>query len=85
MRIELLSAAEKDFADLSREIQERVTKKLDHYRQAPNPLAFAKRLRDDPEGTHRFEVAGDWRAKFNIENGMIRITRIRHRSDAYRR
>lgn len=85
MRIELLPSAEKDFSDLSPDIQERVTKKLDHYRSVSNPLVFAKRLRDDPEGTYRFEVAGDWRAKFDIASGVILIIRILHRSKAYPR
>lgn len=84
MRIDLSSSAEKDFADLAHDIQERVAKKLDHYRQVPDPLVFAKRLHNDPEGTHRFEI-GDWRAKFIVEPYRIWITRILHRSVAYRR
>ena len=59
--------------------------KLDHYRQTPDPLKFTKRIHDDPEGTHRFEI-GDWRAKFFIKDrGTLVITRILHRSVAYRR
>jgi len=77
--------AKNDLEGLSREIRERAMKKLHEYEQAPNPLAFAKRLHNDSEGTHRFEVAGDWRAKFRVEGDLIWITRIRHRSKAYRR
>ena len=78
-------AARKDLDNLSPDIRKRVLDKLEHYRQTPDPLVFAKRLHDDPEGTHRFEVSGDWRAKFEVEGNLLIIKRVRHRSSAYRR
>ena len=75
--------ARHDQKRLSPEIGERVVDKLNHYRNAPDPLVFAKRLHNDPNGTHRFQI-GDWRAKFFVDKNTIVITRIRHRSNAYR-
>jgi len=45
--------AQKDKDNLSPDIKKRIINKLEYYRQAPNPLLFAKRLHDDPEGTHK--------------------------------
>lgn len=85
MRFTYSKRAQDDLENLSREVRVRIIKKLRQYEQAPNPLAFAKRLHNDPEGTYRFEVAGDWRAKFILVKGkLVWITRIQHRSDAYR-
>lgn len=82
MRFVYSDRAQKDLANLSREVRERILGKLKHYSQTPDPLAFAKRLHDDPDGTHRFQI-NDWRAKFIIESNSIWITRIRHRSKSY--
>lgn len=82
MRFFYSDRAQKDLAGFSREVRERIFEKLTHYSQSPNPLAFAKRLHDDPDGTHRFQI-NDWRAKFIVESNSIWITRIRHRSKAY--
>lgn len=82
-RVFFSQKAQKDRERLSHEVDTRVVEKLEYYRHAPDPLAFAKRLHDDPEGTHRFQIS-DWRAKFVIKNHTIVITRILHRSEAYR-
>lgn len=82
MRFIYSGRAQKDLAGFSREVRERILEKLKQYSQTPNPLAFAKRLHDDSEGTHRFQI-NDWRAKFIIESNSILITRVRHRSKAY--
>ena len=82
MRLGYSYQAQKDLEGFSREVRARILEKLNHYAQARDPLAFAKRLHDDPEGTHRFEI-GDWRAKFVLKTNLIWITRVRHRSKAY--
>jgi len=83
MRVFYTSAAKNDLLGLSREICERIQDRVDHYAQTPNPLTFAKRLHNDSEATHRFEV-GDWRVKFDVKSVLLIIKRVRHRSNAYR-
>ena len=83
MQLLFSHAAQQDRKYLSPDVEKRIIEKLDQYRRAPNPFAFAKRLHDDPEGTHRFQI-GDWRTKFFVKKDVIVITRIRHRSNAYR-
>lgn len=48
-----------------------------------NPFKAAKRLSADLEGTFRFRI-GDWRVKFISDGNTLLVTRILHRSEAYR-
>jgi len=82
MRILLSPVAQKDLAGLDKQIAKRVVDKLGEYEKRPDPMEFAKRLHEDPEGTYRFRI-GEWRAKCIVEKDII-VTRIRHRSEAYR-
>ena len=75
--------AEKEFLKLPKDVQHRIIKKVESYLNAPNPLAFAKRLRGDPLASYRFQI-GDYRVAFDWENNSILITRAGHRREIYR-
>lgn len=76
--------AENDLKKLSPEVSKLIRKKLKAYLSSPNPLAFAKRLTDDPLADFRFRVR-KWRVKFILKNRTIYITEVKLRPDAYRR
>jgi mRNA-degrading endonuclease RelE of RelBE toxin-antitoxin system len=82
-RILLSRGARRDLERITPRAKDRILKKLTELERLPDPVAAAKRLRNDPEGTFRLRI-GDWRAKFVVVADSIVITRIRHRSEAYR-
>ncbi len=75
--------AEREFLKLPKDVQRRIIKKLEFYLNAPNPLAFAKRLTGDPLASYRFQI-GDYRTVFDWEGNSILITRVGHRREIYR-
>jgi len=74
--------ARDDFEGLSRDIQERIARKMRFYAYQENPMRFAERLTDAREGDFRFRI-GDWRVVFDVSGSKISILRIKHRSKAY--
>lgn len=74
--------AERDLEKLSPEVRERILEKMRFFISTPNPLKFAKRLTDDPEGDFVFKI-GDWRIKFTVSKDTVVVFRIKHRSRAY--
>ena len=80
--VEFTPSGAKDLKKLSKELQQRVLKKIQFFATQENPLAFSKPLVNLPPITHRFRV-GDYRVAFYIENKTIYIDRIRHRSEVY--
>lgn len=72
----------KDLKKLPKDLQKRVIKKIQFFAQQENPLVFSKPLVNLPPVTHRFRV-GDYRVAFYIENNLMCIDRIRHRSEVY--
>ena len=75
--------AERDFRQLSPEIQKRIIEKLNFFLAAKNPLAFSTRLSDTKIGGWRFRV-GDWRMVIDVQDETIIILRIGHRREIYR-
>ena len=80
--VEFTPSGAKDLKKLSKELQQRVLKKIQFFAQQENPLSFSKPLVNLPPITHRFRV-GDYRVAFYIEKNTIYIDRIRHRSEVY--
>ena len=68
--------------------QKRITKKLQEYSRLPNPLVYAKPMKEQYNGYYRFRVS-NYRAIFDYtETGelvIIEIIRIGHRKDIYRK
>ncbi|MCI0341287.1 MAG: type II toxin-antitoxin system RelE/ParE family toxin [Planctomycetales bacterium] len=75
-------SARKDLAGLDPDLQARVVQHLEPLAENPRPQGV-KKLRG-PEGEYRIRV-GDYRVIFQIEDRakIVRVTAIRHRSDAY--
>lgn len=80
--VEFTPSGAKDLKKLSKELQERVLKKIQFFAQQESPLVFSKPLVNLPPVTHRFRV-GDYRVAFYVENNTLYIDRIRHRSEVY--
>lgn len=72
----------KDLEKLSKEIQQRVVKKLEFFAQQEDPIQFSKSLVNLPPATHRFRV-GDYRIAFYIQENTIYVDRIGHRREVY--
>lgn len=75
---------ESELADLPKDIQQRIQKKLRWYASQKNPLAFAKPLADLPPATHRYRI-GKYRVSFYIESNIIFVERVAIRGAAYKR
>lgn len=73
---------QKDLEKLSKEIQQRIIKKLKFFSEQENPIAFSKPLVNLPPSTHRFRV-GDYRIAFYVDQNSIYIERIGHRKEVY--
>ena len=75
--------AERMFAKLSKNTQQQIIEKLEHYLAAPKPLDFARKIAGDSSPSYRFYI-GDYRVIFDWETNRILITKVGHRKDVYR-
>ncbi len=75
-------SAEKQFAKLDQQTQSLISKKLDFFASAPDPLAFAKRLTNMDLGRYRFRI-GDYRLIFDVIGETIVVLAIGHRREIY--
>ncbi len=82
-KYEFTEAALKSLQKLPREIQIRLTKKLDYFISFDNPLIFADHLINHEIGNYRFRV-GDYRVVFDIEDEILVILALGHRRDIYK-
>jgi len=82
-RVIVLRSAEKDLKRLSSEIRARVANALRSLAENPRPPGSRKLAGTD--GDWRIRV-GDYRIVYEIadEIRIVRINRVRHRSDVYR-
>jgi mRNA interferase RelE/StbE len=72
----------KQLAKLPFKIQTRIFSKLDFFCQK-EPLYYADKLTDNEIGEFRFRI-GNYRVVFDLEDKMIIILKIGHRSEIYR-
>jgi mRNA interferase RelE/StbE len=81
--VEFASSAAKEFRSLPLEIKQRVASSIDELQQNPRPVGIRK-LRGH-ESLFRAKI-GSYRVIYEIDDQkkLIRITRIRHRQEAYR-
>ena len=82
-RIEFTNSAAKEFRGLSAEIKRRMAPVIDGLVSEPRPVGVRKLA--GHERLYRVRV-GQYRIIYELddEQTLIRITRIRHRRDAYR-
>ncbi len=60
-----------------------IIKKLDFYLSQKDPFKFAEKIRDNKAGDYRFRI-GNYRAIFDIEDGIIIINLIDRRDKIYK-
>jgi mRNA interferase RelE/StbE len=84
MRVEYSSDAANDIAALDRKTAKRIMDKIDWFASQPDPLYFAKQLKD-PRKLYRFRI-GDYRAIFTIRGQAIvlLVLAVKNRKEAYR-
>ncbi|MEK7673032.1 MAG: type II toxin-antitoxin system RelE/ParE family toxin [Patescibacteria group bacterium] len=80
------SKARKDLKNLDLKITKRIIKKIKEYQETPDPLSFAKHLKNSILGSYRFRI-GDYRAIFDVDRDgnitILLILKIAHRKDIY--
>jgi mRNA interferase RelE/StbE len=78
------SRAKKDIQSLNVITQKRIAKKIKYFLDQSDPLLYAKKLVDSSGGDYRFRI-GNYRAIFDIEDNKIKLLRVQHRKDIYKR
>lgn len=83
MRLEVTEPAQKDLAGLDRNTQRRIKTALDRLLSYPQAVDL-KKLKGSSD-MWRLRV-GDWRVilRFDREQGVLYVLRIKHRREAYR-
>ncbi len=83
-RLKIESRAKKDLQSLDDVTKRRIIKKLKFFLAQDNPLAFAKKLVDLEDGDYRWRI-GHYRAVFDVRSKTIKLLRVQHRRDVYRK
>ncbi len=83
MKIIFSKNAFRGLSRLEKNIQKRISEKLDFYIAQDNPLDFAERLTDQQFGDWRFRI-GEHRILFDVEKEKILILKVGHRKDIYK-
>lgn len=83
MRILLARSASKDIKKCSPQLRQRIQTKLEFYAEQPDPLQFAKSLKQPADAEYRFRV-GNYRVLFDVDGDTIVILRVQHRREVYR-
>jgi mRNA interferase RelE/StbE len=83
MKVEFSKSAFRQFSKLPKEIQKRISNKIDFYINQKNPIIFAEMLTDSDLGDFRFRI-GDYRIIFDFYKDTIYVLKIGHRKDIYR-
>ncbi|HVV25468.1 MAG TPA: type II toxin-antitoxin system RelE/ParE family toxin [Candidatus Saccharimonadales bacterium] len=83
-RLKIEGRAKKDLQALDTVTQRRIAKKLKFFLDQPDPLEHAKKLVDAAAGTYRWRI-GPYRIIFDAEGKTIRLLRVQHRREVYRR
>ncbi len=82
--LKIESRARKDLQSFDITTQKRIAKKLKYFIEQSDPLQFAKKLIDSSGGDYRWRV-GHYRVVFDVNNREIRVLRVQHRKDVYRK
>lgn len=76
-------SVEKHLSKLNPKIRTIIIKKLEFYLSQENPLDFAEKIHDNKAGEYRFRI-GDYRAAFDLAEGVIVINIIDRRDKIYK-
>jgi mRNA interferase RelE/StbE len=80
----LTGKADRQLRKLPLSLQKDIVAKLDFYIQSGHPLSLAKRLTNYELGEYRFRINKDYRVVFDVEDDLLLITEIGHRSKMYK-
>ena len=82
-RVALTTSAERELKKLSRQIIERIVRRLEHLSSDPRPPGSKKLTGGDAEWRIRI---GDYRAVYLIDdaNKKVEVTRVAHRGTVYK-
>lgn len=82
--LKIESRAAKDLKSLNVRTQKRIVKKLKFYLNSDDPLAYAKKLSNKADANYRWRI-GNYRAVFDIKKDTIKLLRVQHRREIYRK
>ena len=84
-RIELSNRAARDLDRLSRDVQERMIRRLDQLAEAPHDAHLSAQLTN--QGRLRKSRVGGWRIIFTLDDGdrVLQVVTIERRGQVYRR
>ena len=83
-RLEIESRAQKDIKALDVVAQRRIAKRLKFFVSQYDPLTYAKKLTDPIGGDYRWRV-GPYRLIFDVQGKTIKLLRVQHRREVYRK
>lgn len=82
MKLVYSYSAGDDSDRLDPQIALRVLDKLEWFANSPNPLFFAKPLKDMSPATHRFRV-GNYRILVAVKEDELWVLAVKHRKEVY--
>lgn len=82
-RLIFSASAKKDIDKLDTVTKQRMAKKLQHFMDQEDPLAFARQLVHSDVGSYRFRV-GHYRIVFDVHGSDLEVLSVKHRKDVYR-
>ncbi len=83
-RLKIESRAQKDLQILDNITKKRIAKKLKYFIEQEDPVLFAKKLVNSKDGDYRWRI-GNYRLVFDVDKNSIKLLRIQHRKDVYRK
>ncbi len=83
MNIIFSHSALRQLSSLEKEIQKRISKKLDFFISQKDPLIFAEKIKNPHLGEWRFRI-GEYRVICDVEKDNIVVLKVGHRRDVYK-
>ncbi len=83
-KISFAKSATKDLQKLDRNIQLRITRKIEYFQSQPNPIEYATTIKNSHKDFYRFRI-GSYRAVFKLNDKHIIILTIKHRKEVYKK
>lgn len=83
-KLSIEGRAKKDLQALDQVTQKRIAKKLKYFLAQEDPLIFAKKLTDPNDANYRWRI-GHYRVVFDLRGKTIKMLRVQHRREVYRK
>ena len=83
-QLKIEGRAKKDIDSLDAVTKKRIARKLKFFLSEDDPLSYAKKLTDSSGGDYRWRI-GHFRVVFDIDEQTIKLLRVQHRREVYRR